>query len=78
MPCNLDVVVEVARRAIAAFALENTHDLADPVDATLCVPRLAVPNAPAQTLDLFDDHRLGRHPWRIVGRQGTGDLLQLL
>jgi hypothetical protein len=31
-----------------------------------------------QPLDLRDDHRLGRHPRRIIGRQGAGDLLQVL
>src|SRR5271165_661243 len=61
-----------------AFALEDMHDLADPLYAALSIPRLAVPNAPAQALDLLDDHRLRRHPCRIVGRQCAGDLLQVL
>src|SRR5277367_240350 len=60
------------------LALEDMHDLADPLHAALIVPRLAVPNAPAQALDLLDDHRLCRDPCRIVGRQGAGDLLQVL
>ena len=31
-----------------------------------------------QSLDLHDDHRLRRHPRRIIGQQGAGDLLQML
>jgi hypothetical protein len=38
------------------------HALADPLDAG--VLRLAVPNAPVQTLDFSDDHSLRRHPVR--------------
>jgi hypothetical protein len=53
---------------MAMFSLEGTHDLADPIDAALSILRLAVPNAPAQALDLRDDHRLRLHPVGIVRR----------
>jgi hypothetical protein len=44
---------------MAVFALEDMHDLADPVDAEAGILGLAVPNAPAQALDLLDDRCLG-------------------
>jgi len=53
---------------MAAFTLEDMHDLADPLDAALGVPGLAVPNAPAQALDLLDNHRLGLRPAEFVNR----------
>jgi hypothetical protein len=31
-----------------------------------------------QRLDLRDDHRLRRHPRRLINRQGAGDLLEVL
>jgi hypothetical protein len=43
---------------MAAFPFEGMHDLADAIDATPSILRLAVPAAPAQALDLRDDHRL--------------------
>src|SRR4051794_28261616 len=52
--------------------------LASGIDADLRVFGLAVPDAPAQSLDLRDDHRL-RHPSRwVLVRQHAGDLLQVL
>ena len=54
---------------MAALTLEGTHDFADANDAALSVLRLAVPNAPAQPLDLRDDHRLRLRPVGIVRRQ---------
>jgi hypothetical protein len=58
-----------ALRAPVVLTFEDMHDLADPLDAALGVLRLAVPNAPVQTLDLGDDHSLRRHPVGLVGRQ---------
>ncbi len=54
------------------------HDRADTIDADLGIPGLATPNAPAQALDPLDDHRLRRHPRRVIRRQAVGDLLQVL
>jgi hypothetical protein len=31
-----------------------------------------------QPLDFRDNHRLCRHPRRMISRQGTGDLLEVL
>jgi hypothetical protein len=45
------------------------HDLADPIDTALGIRGLTVPNAPAQTFDLLDDHGLRLHPARVVGGQ---------
>jgi hypothetical protein len=39
-------------RALGGLAFEDMHDLADPLDAALCILRLAVPNGPVQTFDL--------------------------
>ena len=58
-----------ASHAMAVFALEDMHDLADPVDAEAGILGLAVPNAPAQALDLLYDRRLGLLPARLVDRQ---------
>jgi hypothetical protein len=38
-------------RAMAMFAFKDMHDLSDPLDGALGVLRIAVPNAPVQTLD---------------------------
>jgi hypothetical protein len=54
------------------------HDRADPIDAGSRVLVLAIPQPPAQPLNLLDDYRLRRHPCRIIGRQAAGDLLQVL
>jgi hypothetical protein len=48
------------------------------IDADLRVLGLAVPDAPAQSLDLRDDHRLRRLSRRVLVRQHAGDLLQML
>ena len=53
-------------RAMAAFAREDMHDLADPLERELGVPGPAVPNSPLQALDLCDDHCLGSGPTRLV------------
>src|SRR3954447_8082865 len=60
------------------LALELGHDRADAIDADLRVLGLAVPDAPAQSLDLRDDHRLRRPSRRVLVRQHAGDLLQVL
>ena len=54
------------------------HHFADTADADLGVLGLAVPQPPAQALDLLDDHRLRRHPRRVIGGQSAGYLLQVL
>ena len=63
---------------MAVLALEDMHDLADPLDAALGILGLAVPDPPVQTLDLSDDHRLRLHPTRLVGRQIRCRLLRVL
>ena len=47
---------------MATFALEDTYDLADPVDAAPGILGLAVPDPTAQALDLLDDRCLGKLP----------------
>jgi len=54
------------------------HDLAYPIDAAFGILRLAVPNAPAQTLDLVDDHDLCLHPAGTVGWQSACYLRRVL
>src|SRR5690242_19021663 len=63
---------------MVALALEDMHDLPDAVDAAPGILGLAVPNPPAQPLDLRDDHGLRLHPIRLVGRQSDGRLLRVL
>ena len=63
---------------MAALTLEDMHDLADANDTSLSVLRLAVPNAPAHSLDLRDDHRLRLHPLGSVRRQSDGSLRSVL
>jgi hypothetical protein len=46
---------------IATLFPVNMHHLADPIDAVLGIRGLAIPNAPAQTFDLLDDHGLRPH-----------------
>src|SRR5215210_5101916 len=65
-------------RATAALALEDMHDLADPLDREPGTFGLAVPNPPAQALNLGDDHRFRLHPTRLVGRQYLRRLLGAL
>src|SRR4051794_38199531 len=48
---RVQCVPQLARRhapAMAVFALEDMHDLADPLDAALGILRLAIPNTPVQ------------------------------
>jgi len=54
------------------------HDLADPIDAALGVLGLAIPNAPSQPLDRFDDRRFRLHPPGIVGQQAARGLRRVL
>src|ERR1700733_9882041 len=63
---------------MAAFPLVSMHDLADPIDAALGILGLAVPNAPAQSLDLPNDRGLCLHPSGIVGRQTACCLRRVL
>src|SRR6187551_646451 len=63
---------------MVVLALEKMHDLADPVDAAPGILGLAVPDAPAQPLDLRDDHGLRLQSARLVGRQSDGRLLRVL
>src|SRR5271166_5961721 len=63
---------------VAAFSFVDMHDLTDAVDAAFGVPGLAVPNPPAQPLDLLDDHRFRLHPTRVVGRQTACRLRRVL
>src|ERR1700728_2653636 len=67
-----------APRVLAEFILVDMHDPADPIDAAFGILRLAVPNAPAQTLDLVDDHDLCLHPAGIVGWQPACCLRRVL
>jgi hypothetical protein len=67
-----------ANPGLAMLALEDRHDLADPVDAALGILRLAVPNAPVQTFDFGDDPSSRRHPVRVVGRQTCRCQLRVL
>src|SRR3954463_1723910 len=60
------------------LALELGHGRVDAIDADLRVLGLAVPDAPAQALDLRDDHRLRRPSRWVLVRQHAGDLLQML
>ena len=53
------------------------HDRADTNDAFPCIFRLAIPDAPMQSLDFGDDHRLRRYSRRIAGRQRAGDFLKM-
>jgi hypothetical protein len=54
------------------------HNLADPIDAALGILGLAVPNAPAQTFDLLDNHRLCLPPAGILGGQSACCLCRVL
>src|SRR5436853_7584703 len=67
-----------AGRAMAAFALEDMHDVADPIEAAPGILGLAVPDAPAQALDLGDDHGFRLHSVGLVGRQSARRLLRVL
>jgi hypothetical protein len=54
------------------------HDRVEAIDADLRVLGLAVPQPPAQALDLRDDHRLRSRPLGAVARQTSGNLRQVL
>jgi hypothetical protein len=51
---------------------------ADAIDADLGILGLAVSQPPVQPFDFLDDHRPCRGPFRVIGRQTTGNLLQML
>src|SRR3954451_23453748 len=57
---------------------EVVHHRADAIDADLRILDLAVPQPPAQALDLLDDHRLRDRALRTLGRQASGNLRQVL
>ena len=63
---------------LTLLALKMMHDRADTIDAGSGILGFAIPQPPVQPLDLGDDHRLRRHPCRIIGRQAAGDLLEVL
>src|SRR3954453_6244554 len=53
------------------------HHRADTIDADLRILGLAVPQPPAQALDLLDDRRLRGRALRTLGRQASGNLRQV-
>ena len=59
------------------LAPEVMHDGADAVEADPGILGLAVPQPPAQALDLRDDQRLRRGALRTVGRQTSSNLRQV-
>ena len=60
------------------LSLKMLHNRAAAIDAARGVPGFAIPNAPAQALDPLDNHNLRLGPSRIINRQVSGDLLQVL
>ena len=78
MQCMPRLARGYAFRAMTAFAFEDRHDLTDPVDAEPGIAGLAVPDAPAQSLDFRDNHGLRVNPVRLVDRQTSGRLLRML
>src|SRR3954466_11442413 len=64
--------------SLPLFAPKMMHHRADTLDADLRVLGFAVPQPPVQTVNLRDNHRLRRRPGRIIRRQATGDLLEVL
>ena len=60
------------------FPLKMMHHCADTTDADLSILGFAIPQPPVQALDLRDNHRLRRHPCRVIRRQTAGCLLQVL
>ena len=66
------------RLSLALFALKMMHHRTNAIDADLRVLGFAIPQPPVQPLHLLDDHRLRRHPRRIIGRQAAGCLLEVL
>src|SRR6185312_10317101 len=63
--------------AAAGLATEVVHYRTDAIDAELRILGLAVPQPPAQALDLLDDHRLRGSALRTIGRQASGNLRQV-
>src|SRR5215213_7718682 len=64
--------------AAAGLATEVVHHCADAIDADLRILGLAVPQPPAQALNLLDDHRLCGRALRTIGQQASGNLRQVL
>src|SRR4051794_3553873 len=64
--------------AAAGLVTKVAHHRADAIDAELRILGLAVPQPPAQALDLLDDHRLRGGALRTIGRQASGNLRQVL
>jgi hypothetical protein len=60
------------------MAVKSKVLLTDPIDAALGILGLAVPDAPAQSLDLPNDRGLCLHPSGIVGRQSACCLRRVL
>src|SRR4051812_7044348 len=54
--------------AAAGLATEVVHHCADAIDADLRILSSAVPQPPAQALDLLDDHRLRGRALRTIGQ----------
>jgi hypothetical protein len=54
------------------------HDCANTIDTDPGILGFSIPNAPVQSLDVRDDHRLRRCPRRCIRRRGAGGLLQVL
>src|SRR5215212_3234012 len=54
--------------AAAGLATEVVHHRADAIDADLRILSLAIPQPPAQALDLLDDHRLRGRALRTIGQ----------
>ena len=64
--------------SLTSLALKMMHDDTDAIDADPSVRGLTIPQPPTQPFDLIDDHNLCRCPCRIIGRQSTGNLLQMV
>src|SRR3982750_1578699 len=60
--------------AAAGLATEVVHHRADAIDADLRILGLAIPQPPAQALDLLDDHRLRGGALRTIGPKASGNL----
>src|SRR4051812_9400595 len=64
--------------AAAGLATEVMHHRADAIDADLRILGFAIPQPPAQALDLLDDHRRRGRALRTIGQQASGNLRQVL
>src|SRR5215217_784121 len=78
LQCGPQLARERDGSAAAGLATEVVHHCADAIDADLRIRGLAVPQPPAQALDLLDDHRLCGRALRTLGRQTSGNLRQVL